>query len=241
MSTVFASNPARICGVLPVLTTMSSRGKRSRSSRKMRRQQVDASGRAGAEPNSAGRRPGMIRHRLQRVRGRRLDPADMRQQVPPRRGRLDPPPEPLQQTHPEPPFELADLQADRRLRQVQQLRRRRDAAERDDLLEGMELIEIELSHLGPAISQTKGKLMPSIEIIKFSFVMKHSNSRHERRACHPRLCRSGHSEHPGDLRPSRRARARLVRDRAAERGRDARAPACGGRSRLSLSRRRDRR
>ena len=112
----------------------------------MRRQQVDAGGRPGAEPDPAADRPGLVGHRPHRLAHRRLDPADMRQQLAPRRGRLDPPPEPLQQPHPEPPFELADLQADRRLGQVQRLGGGRDAAERDDLPERVKLVEIELPH-----------------------------------------------------------------------------------------------
>ena len=57
-------------------------------------------------------------------------------------------PQPAQEAHrAEPAFELADLQADRRLAQAEPLCRRREAAERDHLAEAVELVEAEVAHL----------------------------------------------------------------------------------------------
>ncbi len=53
----------------------------------------------------------------------------------------------LEQPYAEAPLELADLQAHRRLREVEPARRGREAAELDDLEQGPQLVEIEASHL----------------------------------------------------------------------------------------------
>src|SRR5262245_57455266 len=53
----------------------------------------------------------------------------------------------LDQPHTEAPLELADLQAHRRLRQVELTRRGREASELDDGDEGPHLVEIEAAHL----------------------------------------------------------------------------------------------
>jgi hypothetical protein len=60
----------------------------------------------------------------------------------------------LDQLHAETPLELADLQADRRLRQVEPPRRRREAPLLDHLEEGPQLVEIEAAQ--PKFSLSKG-------------------------------------------------------------------------------------
>jgi hypothetical protein len=60
----------------------------------------------------------------------------------------------LDQPHAETPLKFADLQADRRLRQVEPARRRREAPLLDHLEEGPQLVEIETTH--PKFSLSKG-------------------------------------------------------------------------------------
>jgi hypothetical protein len=88
----------------------------------------------------------MIRHALDRLRHRRRDMPHMRQQLAAGGGRRDAAADPLEQADAEPPFELADAQADRRLRQVEALCRERDAAGGNDLFEGLQLVETESAH-----------------------------------------------------------------------------------------------
>src|SRR5262249_43974329 len=52
----------------------------------------------------------------------------------------------LDQPHPETPLQLADLQADGRLGQMELARRRREASSLDHLDEGPQLIEVEAAH-----------------------------------------------------------------------------------------------
>ena len=60
----------------------------------------------------------------------------------------------LDQPHAETPLKFADLQADRRLRQVEPARRRREAPLLDHLEEGPQLVEIEAAQ--PKFSLSKG-------------------------------------------------------------------------------------
>ena len=64
-----------------------------------------------------------------------------------RHGGMGLPAETLDQPHAEAPLELADLQAHRRLRQVQPARRGGEAAVLDHLEKGPQLVEVEAAHL----------------------------------------------------------------------------------------------
>jgi hypothetical protein len=70
----------------------------------------------------------------------------MRQKVESSGRPLRPATDPLDQTDAEPPFELADLEADRRLGQVEPRRRRRKAAQLDDHGKSFELVEVDAAH-----------------------------------------------------------------------------------------------
>src|SRR5262249_7577950 len=54
---------------------------------------------------------------------------------------------PLDETHAEAAFELADLQAHRRLREIELPRRGREAAELHDFAERPELVEVQAAHI----------------------------------------------------------------------------------------------
>jgi hypothetical protein len=86
------------------------------------------------------------RHRGGRRLDRDVDAADMLQQLAPRRRRRGPLADPLEQPHAEAPLELAHLQADRRLGQVEARGRSREPAELRDPGEGVQLVEIQAAH-----------------------------------------------------------------------------------------------
>src|SRR5438045_1910136 len=71
----------------------------------------------------------------------------MRQQIAARRGGEGALADALDEADAELRLELLDLQADRRLRQVEPLRRGREAAERHDLAQRLDLVEIEIAHV----------------------------------------------------------------------------------------------
>ena len=76
------------------------------------------------------------------------------QELTARYGRMRPLAEPLDQPHAETALEFADLQANRRLCQVEPPRRRREAPLLDHLEEGPQLVEVEAAQ--PKFSLSKG-------------------------------------------------------------------------------------
>ena len=110
------------------------------------RQQVDAGGGAGADANPPGDARRMRRQFLQRLAHRPLDAPRMGEQGHSGRGRPGTPAHALDQPHAEAAFELAELQADRRLGQAAPFRRGREAAQFHHVGEAAELVEAEIAH-----------------------------------------------------------------------------------------------
>lgn len=71
----------------------------------------------------------------------------MGKKVFPRRRRNRPPPDPFDQPDAEAPFELAHLQAHRRLAEAQPLGGGREAAEFDDLRKRLHLVQVQSAHI----------------------------------------------------------------------------------------------
>src|SRR5579885_3407637 len=112
-----------------------------------RRQVVDQRGKGRADSHAAEPAVAQAAHgRLCKI-ALACDSVRMLDQLPARRGDAHALADPLDQAEAPPSLELADLQADRGLRQIEPPRRGREAAERRHLGEGPELVEIEAAHL----------------------------------------------------------------------------------------------
>src|SRR5262249_50578081 len=111
-----------------------------------RRKQVDQGRWSSTEVNATGRTFLVLIHCRQRLFGLGNDPPSMHDQLAPRGRRESSLADALDEFQPTAVLEFTNLLADRRLRQVQALRRLGEAAEFNDFDQRAKLIEIQVPH-----------------------------------------------------------------------------------------------
>ena len=110
------------------------------------RQQIDAGGGAGAEPQPSAAAFAMVGDRGERAGHSGVDLVHVGEQIAAGGGRMRPAADALDQPHAEPALQLLDLQADRRLRQVETACRGGKAAKLHHVGERLQVVEAEPAH-----------------------------------------------------------------------------------------------
>ncbi|GCC47783.1 hypothetical protein chiPu_0032129, partial [Chiloscyllium punctatum] len=185
-----------------------------------RRQQEDAGGRASAEPYTAGRSRGLLRDGVDRRTHRGVDLMRVREQGGAGGGRPGPSSDPLDQGRVQALFELAHLQAHRRLGQLQPLGCGGEAAAVDHDSEAFKIVEVKALHQSnsyASYNQSKLHLYSAVahaRAILTAQAGRQDGGRQQRRR-DPRRSGRRHDRRAGYLRPSRPQRIGNLRGSAA--------------------------